>query len=155
MDTDKRAEFNAALKEAMKKKDQVTLSTVRLILAALKDRDIAARTQGKADAISDAEIMNMLQGMLKQRRESAATYKDAGRTDLAAREEAEMTVIEGFMPRQLDKAELADVIERLISETGAADVKDMGKVMGALKNAYAGRADMARAGALAREKLSA
>jgi uncharacterized protein YqeY len=150
---EKREEFNTALKQAMKDKDQVATSTVRLILAALKDRDIAARGQGKAEGIGEAEILSMLQSMVKQRQESAKIYNEAGRIELAEREDAEITVIEKFLPKQLGDAEVAKIIESLIAETGAAGIKDMGKVMGALKSKYAGQLDMAKAGVLVKEKL--
>ncbi len=152
---DKRTEFNAALKTAMKQRDQITVSTVRLILAALKDRDIAARTQGKADGITEPEILSMLQGMIKQRQESAETYGNAGRLDLAEREKAEIRIIEGFLPRQMDEDELRAAIDSIVADTGAASIKDMGKVMTEVKTRYAGQADMARAGAIVKEKLSA
>lgn len=151
---EKREEFNSALKEAVKGKDQVATSTIRLILAALKDRDITARGQGKADGIAEADILSMLQGMIKQRKESAQIYSDAGRDDLAEREQAEIAVIEKYLPQQMGEAEVADIIEKLVAEVGAKDIKDMGKVMGALKTRYAGQIDMAKAGAVVREKLS-
>lgn len=130
------------------------MATVRLILAALKDRDIAARGNGK-DEIADNEILSMLQSMIKQRKESAKTYADAGRQELAEREEAEIKVIEGFLPKQMSDSEVDAVISQIITETGASDIKDMGKVMGELKTKYAGQIDMARAGGLVKEKLSA
>jgi uncharacterized protein YqeY len=150
----KREEFNAALKSAMKEKDQTTISTVRLILAALKERDIEARTKGK-DGVEDSEILSMLQSMIKQRRESAKTYTDNGRPELAEREEREVAIIEGFLPKQLDDAEVAAAIDAAIAETGAADIKDMGKIMGVLKSKYAGQVDMGKAGGLVKQKLSA
>ena len=150
---DKREEFNAALKDALKNKDQTVLSTVRLITAALKDRDIAARGQGKADGIDEAEILSMLQSMIKQRQESAKTYCDAGREELAEREEAEIEVIQRFLPAQLSDDEGGAAIDEIIAETGAADIKDMGKVMGALKSKYAGQVDMGKAGGLVKSKL--
>ena len=150
---DKREEFNAALKDALKNKDQTTLSTVRLITAALKDRDIAARGKGQADGIDDAEILSMLQSMIKQRQESAKVYCDAGREELAEREEAEIEVIQKFLPAQLSDDEVSEAIDKIISETGAADIKDMGKVMGVLKSQYAGQIDMGKAGGLVKSKL--
>ncbi len=151
---DKRTEFNAALKNAMREKDQVTISTVRLILAALKDRDIAARTKGEADAISDTEILSMLQGMIKQRKESADAYEKAGRNELAEREYNEIKVIESFLPKQMDETGMGAAVDDMIAETGAQEMKDMGKVMAALKQKYAGQMDMARASAMVKEKLS-
>lgn len=150
---DKRAEFNDALKLAMKEKDQLALSTVRLILAALKDRDITARGKGKAEGVDEAEILSMLQSMIKQRRESAQTYCDAGREELAEREEAEIEVIQQFLPKQLDDDGVRAVIDEIIADTGANSIKDMGKVMGVLKEKYAGQVDMGKAGGLVKEKL--
>lgn len=150
---DKRSEFNAALKEALKNKDQIAMSTIRLILAALKDRDIVARGQGQADGIEEAEILSMLQSMIKQRQESAKTYCDAGREELAEREEAEIEVIQKFLPKQLGEAEVTEIIDALIQETGASDIKDMGKIMGRLKGEYAGQVDMGKAGGLVKARL--
>ena len=150
---EKREEFNTSLKEALKAKDQVAVSTIRLILAALKDRDISARGQGKADGVGDAEILSILQSMVKQRKESAKIYSDAGRHDLAEREEAEIVVLEKFLPQQIDAGEVSAIIEKLIAEVGAKDIKDMGKVMGVLKTKYAGQIDMAKAGGIVKEKL--
>lgn len=149
----KREEITAAMKTAMKEKNQTALSTIRLIQAALKDRDIAARGQGNADGISDAEILSMLQSMIKQRQESAQTYCDAGREELAEREEAEIEVIQTFLPKQLSEDEVNAAIAKIIEDTGAADIKDMGKVMGALKSQYAGQIDMGKAGGLVKAKL--
>lgn len=150
---DKRSELNTAMKDAMRAKNQTVLSTVRLINAAIKDRDIAARGQGKADGIEDSEILSMLQSMIKQRQESAKTYCDAGREELAEREEAEIDVIKGFLPQQLGEDEVKEIIQTLIEETGASDIKDMGKIMGALKAKYAGQVDMGKAGGLVKQIL--
>jgi uncharacterized protein len=149
-----RAEINARLKDALKNKEEITLATVRLILAALKDRDITARAGGKAEGISDAEILSMLQSMMKQRLESAATYEAADRQDLAKRERAEIRVIESFMPSQLSDEEITLIINRKISEQGATDIKSMGKVMNALKEQYAGQFDMGRVSAMVKEALT-
>ena len=151
---DKRSEFNAALKEALKAKDQTAMSTIRLILAALKDRDIAARGQGKADGVDENEILSMLQSMIKQRQESAKVYCDAGREELAEREEAEIEVIQKFLPQQLGEEDVSAAIDKIIRENGAADIKDMGKVMGILKAEYAGQIDMGKASGLVKSKLS-
>ena len=148
----KREEFNSALKEALKSKDQIAMATIRLILAALKDRDIEARAKG-SDGVSEAEILSMLQSMVKQRKESAKTYEDAGRGELAEREMAEITVIERFLPQQLSEEETSAAIDAAIEETGAADIKDMGKVMGVLKSKYAGQLDMGKAGGMVKAKL--
>lgn len=149
-----RPEINNKLKEALKSKDQVALSTIRLIMAALKDRDITARASGKAEGIDDSEILSMLQSMMKQRNESIKTYEDAGRKDLADRERAEIVVIETFMPKQLSEDEITAAVQSKIKETGADSVRDMGKVMAALKAEYAGQFDMGRASALVKSALS-
>jgi uncharacterized protein YqeY len=151
---DKRAEFSVALKEALKNKDKVAMSTIRLIMAALKDRDIAAREKGDADGISDAEILQMMQSMIKQRHESSKTYSEAGRDDLAEREEAEIDVIRQFLPKQLSEDEVKAIIDSKINELGISSVKDMGKIMGALKSEYAGQIDMGKAGGLVKAKLN-
>jgi len=151
----KREEFSAALKEAMKNKDQATLSTVRLIQAALKDKDIVARGNGNAEGISEAEILSMLQSMVKQRAESAKTYREANRPELADKEDAEIAIIEGFLPKQMSDDEAAAAIEAVIKDIGAADIKDMGKVMNELKARYAGQLDFGKAGGTVKQKLSA
>ncbi len=148
-----REEITEKMKEAMKNKNQVALSTIRLMMAALKDRDISARGSGKAEGVDDSEILSMMQSMIKQRNESAKTYVDADRKDLASRELEEIGVIEGFMPRQLDDSEIDAVISKKIAETGAQDIKDMGKVMAELKADYAGQFDMGRASGKVREAL--
>ncbi len=151
---DKRVEFTSALKDAMKARDEIAVSTLRLILAALKDRDITARENGNVDGVDDAGIMQMLQSMIKQRQESSKTYSDAGRCDLAEREEAEIDIIRGFMPKQLSDEEVSEIIDGLITKLEAGCIKDMGKVMAVLKTDYAGQVDMGKAGAVARAKLS-
>lgn len=152
---DKREEFTISLKEFMRAKDEIGVATVRLIIAALKDRDISVRGTGKAEGISEAEILSMLQGMVRQRQESSKVYRDAGRSDLSDREDAEIKVIERFLPRQMGDEEMGQAIAKAISEIGAKDIKDMGKVMAAIKTQYAGQMDMARAGIVVKEKLSA
>ena len=149
-----REQLADALKAAMKARDQVTVSTVRLILAALKDRDIATRGQDREDGLSDDEILQLLTTMVRQRRESIALYEQGGRDELAAREAAEIAVIERFLPRQLDEAETAAAIDRVIDELGAANLKDMGRTMGALKEKYAGQMDFARASGLVKQRLA-
>ena len=151
----KRQEFNTALKESMKNKDMTAVSTIRLILAALKDRDVAARTSGQSEGVNETEVLAMLQSMLKQRAESISIYEKSGRQDLADREHAEVKVIKKFLPEPLEGAELEKVIDDLIASTGAQSIKDMGKIMGALKTDYAGRVDMSATGALVRSRLSA
>ena len=150
----KREEFTTALKEALKSKDQVAMSTIRLMIAAMKDRDIAARGNGNAEGVSDTEILSMMQSMIKQRQESCNTYADVGRDDLAERELDEIAVIRRFLPAQMGDEEVASAIETLISEVGASNIKDMGKVMNELKTKYAGQLDMAKAGGLVKAKLA-
>lgn len=150
-----RETLSATMKEAMKARDEVTLGTVRLILSALKDKDIAARAPGRAEGISDPEILSMLQGMVKQRQDSAKIYHDAGRADLFEREEAEIRVIERFLPRQMDESGMAAAVAGVVGDIGAKDIKDMGKVMAELKTRYAGQMDMAIAGGLVKKALGA
>lgn len=151
---EKRAEINAKLKETLKSGDKVASSTIRLIMAAMKDRDISAREHGNTDGISDDEILLMLQSMVKQRQESSQTYSDAGRDDLAEREQAEIDVIKSFMPRQLEAEEVEAAIESIVKEIDAKDIKDMGRVMAVLKERYAGQVDMGKAGGVAKKKLA-
>jgi len=149
----KREEFSEKLKEAQKNKDKIAVSTIRLILAALKDRDIAVREKGEAQGVDDAGILQMLQSMIKQRQESSKTYSDAGRCDLAEREELEIDLIRNFMPQQLSDKEVEAAIVDVIAKIDAQSIKDMGKVMAALKLDYAGQVDMGKAGAIAKDKL--
>ncbi|MGH6660930.1 MAG: GatB/YqeY domain-containing protein [Rhodospirillales bacterium] len=149
-----RTRLNDALKAAMKAKDELSVSTLRLILAALKDRDIAARGKGNKDGISDGEVLGLLQSMIKQRRESIAAYEKGGRMDLAQQEAGEITVIEGFMPQQMGDAEIAAAIDAVIAGVGATSLKDMGKTMAALKQQYAGKMDFGKASALVKARLS-
>ena len=148
-----RQQLNDALKTAMLGKDARTVSTVRLILAALKDRDIAARPTGVVDGIAEDEILQMLQGMIKQRRESITLYDQGNRPELAQQEREEIGVIERFLPSQMSEAEAAEAIAQVVAEIGAVGVKDMGRVMAALKERYAGRLDFAKAGAAAKAAL--
>ena len=136
-----RANIAAAMKQALKNKDQTALGTMRLILAALKDRDIAARGNGNPDGISDDEIFGLLQTMIKQRNESAKMYRDGDRPALADAEEAEIEIIKGFLPTQLNDEEMQAAIENAIDKADASSVKDMGQVMGFLKSNYAGQMD--------------
>lgn len=151
---EKREEFKEALKESLKAKDKVTMSTVRLILAALKDKDISVRATGNEDGISDQEILSMLQSMIKQRNESIKTYEDAGRLDMAEQEAEEIKVIERFLPKQLSEDEAQAAVKGAVEETGASEIKDMGKVMGILKQRYAGQLDMGKAGAMVKQQLA-
>ncbi len=149
-----RQRMNDALKEAMKSKDAVCLRTLRLILAALKDRDIAARTAGGSDTISDDEILGMLQSMIKQRNDSIEMYNKGDRPELAAEEQAEIEIITGFLPQQLGDDEISAAVKAVIAEVGAESIKDMGKVMGALKGQYAGQMDFGKAGKIVKETLA-
>ena len=148
-----REAFSERLKAAMRARESRTVSTVRLILAALKDRDIAARGSGNTTGIAAPEILRMLQGMVKQRRESIALYRQGNRPELAEQEEQEITVIEGFLPQQLSDDEIAAAAKAAIAETGAAGPKDMGRVMTALRERHAGVLDMGRAGAIVKQLL--
>jgi hypothetical protein len=141
------------MKTAMRAKDTRTLSTVRLIMAALKDRDIAARSDGERPQIPDSEILRMLQGMVKQRRESIELYTKGNRPELAQQEGEEIAVIESFLPQQMDGAAIEAAAGAAIAESGAAGIKDMGKVMGLLRERHAGVLDMAKAGAVVKRLL--
>jgi uncharacterized protein len=147
-----RQRFTEAMKEAMKAGDKRRLSTARMILAALKDKDIEARGAGKGQA-SEEEILGLLQKMIKQRQESIAIYDQAGRKELADQEREEVAVIQSFLPRQMDEGEARAAIEAAIAETGAASMRDMGKVVAALRGRYAGRMDFGRASGLVKELL--
>jgi uncharacterized protein YqeY len=140
------------VKTAMKSGDKARLSTLRLMQAAIKDRDIANRGAGK-DAASDDEILQLLAKMVKQREESAKAFEDGGRLELAATEREEILVIRDFMPRQMDEAEAEAAIRAVIAETGAAGVRDMGKVMAALREKFAGRMDFGKASAAVKAAL--
>ena len=148
-----RETVTAALKTATKAQDKRRISTLRLISAAIKDRDIAARTAGKGEA-TDAELLELLAKMIKQREESEKIYADAGRAELAKQEAEEIAIIREFLPKQLSEADTQKAIGDAIAEVGASSVKDMGKVMAALKARYAGQMDFAKASALAKAKLS-
>lgn len=148
-----RQRFTDAQKEALKGGDKRRLGTVRLIQAALKDKDIEARGAGKGQA-TDEEILGLLQKMIKQRQESLAIYEQAGRQELAAQEREEAEIIQSFLPKQMDEAETREAIEAAIAGTGAASIKDMGKVIEALRGEYAGRMDFAKASGLVKEMLS-
>ena len=150
-----RDRFNDQMKEAMKAKAAKRLSTLRMILAAVKDRDIAARSEESREGISDADILSLLAKMIKQREESAATYESGNRPELAAGEREEIEIIREFMPRQMSEEETRKAAQDAIDELGAGSLKDMGKVMGALKSRYSGQMDFAAAGAAVKELLSA
>jgi uncharacterized protein len=148
-----REAFTERMKTALRAKDTRTLSTVRLIMAALKDRDIAARSDGDKAQIPESEILRMLQGMVKQRRESIELYTQGNRPELAQRESDEIAVIESFLPRQMDDAGIEAAAQSAIADTGAAGIKDMGRVMAALRERHAGVIDLARAGAVVKRLL--
>lgn len=147
-----RETLTTAMKDAMKAKDNLRLSTVRLILTAIKDRDIANRGAGK-DSVSDDEILQILTKMIKQREESAKMYDEGDRAELAAQERAEIDVIRGFMPKQLEDEEVRAIITALIAETGAQGLRDMGKVISVLKERYPGQLDFAKASGVVKELL--
>lgn len=148
-----RVRFNDSLKAAMKAKDAPRLSTIRMVLARLKDLDIAARPKG-IKQIPDDEIVGMLRNMVKSRSEAAALYLQGGRGELAAKEDAEIVVIEEFLPVPMDGAALEVAVDAAIAETGAAGMKDMGKVMGALKATHGTALDLGRANALVKARLT-
>ncbi|MEX0814769.1 MAG: GatB/YqeY domain-containing protein [Dongiaceae bacterium] len=148
-----RARLSEELKAAMKAKETRTTSTLRLILAALKDRDIAARGKGKTDGIDDTEIFDMMQKMVRQRHESIEAYEGGGRPELAKQEAEEIVIIERFLPKQMDEAEMTVAVDQAIDEVGAVGLKDMGRVMAGLKQSFVGRMDFAKAGALVKRKL--
>ncbi|PYC48787.1 glutamyl-tRNA amidotransferase [Litorivita pollutaquae] len=149
-----RDRVNTALKRAMKDKDAARLSTLRLINAAIKDRDIALRGQGGEQGIGDDEVLGILGKMVKQRQESARVYEEGGRLDLAEREIAETEVIIEFLPKQLSDDEVQAAIAAAVEKTGATSIRDMGKVMGALKADYTGQMDFGAAGAMIKERLA-
>ena len=148
-----RERLTAEMKEAMKAGEKQKLSTVRMIQAALKDKDIEARGHGKSQ-LADDEILALLQKMIKQRQEAAGVYEQGGRPELAETERAEAQVIQAFLPQQMDEAETRTAIMDAIAETGAAGPKDMGKVIAALKAKYAGRMDFGRASGVVKDALA-
>ena len=154
MSTKMRDELNNALKDALKSKEKVAMGTIRLILAAIKDRDIDARSSGKGDQIGDNEILSLMQSMIKQRQESSKTYREAGRPELAEREEEEITIIQRFLPKQMDENEMRSTVDELIKELNITDMREMGKVMAELKTRYAGQLDMSRASGVVKERLA-
>ncbi len=149
-----RDDIQSALVAAMKAKDNVRVATLRLVQAAIKDRDIAARMQDNCDGCSDADILQILTKMLKQRADSVKIYEDAGRLDLAERERAESEIIESFMPRQMSDEEITAAAQAVAEEMNASGLKDMGKCMGVLKSRYAGSMNFGKAGAAVKEILS-
>lgn len=148
-----RDSIQTALKAALKDGRSKEVATLRLIAAALKDRDIAARSKGNFEGIDDSEILSMLQTMIKQRHESSKMYREGDREELALAEEEEIAVIKNFLPEQMDAAETAAAIKAAIAEIGAVSIKDMGKVMGYLKQNYAGQMDFSEASATIKTQL--
>ena len=149
-----RDRLNESLKSSMKEKNTVAVSTLRLILAAIKDRDIAARSNGVDGGIPDEEILQVLQTMVRQRNESIEMYRKGNREELAQQEEQEIEVIQTFMPRQLDDAEMEAAIAEVIEATGASSIKDMGKAMGALRERYAGQMNFGKVGPALKARLT-
>ena len=143
-----------ALKDAMRARDMTTVGAVRLILAKLKEVDIAARTEASREGVADDRILSMLQGMIKQRNESVVLYEKGNRPELAEKEKAEIAVIERFLPKQMDDAAVAAAVAEAMAATGAKTVKDMGGVMAALKAKYAGQMDFAKASAAVKKALA-
>ena len=148
-----RDNLNDALKVALKTQDKVSLGTIRLILASIKDQDISVRADGNLEGVSDAHIMSLLQTMVKQRNESIRLYEDGGRHDLADQEKNEIIVIQRFMPQQLGEKEVEAAIKDAIKNIGAKNLKDMGKTMGYLKERYPGQIDFSKASAVVRDIL--
>jgi uncharacterized protein len=148
-----RDDINNALKDAMKTRDERRVSTLRLVNSALKNADIEARGQGK-EPLGDAELLALLQKMIKQRQESVELYEKGGRSELAQQERDEIAIISSYLPKQMSDDEMTAAIAAAISETGAASMKDMGKVIAALRGKYAGQMDFAKASALVKAKLS-
>ena len=149
-----RDKLNEALKQAMRARDMASVGAIRLILAKLKEVDIAARTESSREGVADERILSMLQGMIKQRNESIALYEKGGRSDLADKERAEIGVIERFLPKQMDEAAVEAAVREAVAASGAKSIKDMGGVMAALKTKYAGQMDFAKASAAVKKALS-
>ena len=149
-----RTELSDALKDAMRAKEVRAVSTLRLILAALKDRDIAARGKGKSEGIGDDDILDLLQKMVRQRRDSIELFEQGDRQDLADKEAEEIEIIQRFLPKHLDPDQVRGAVQEVIEELEAATIKDMGRVMAALKERYAGRMEFGKASALVKERLA-
>ena len=149
-----REQFNEQMKEAMKAKDTRRLSTLRMILAGLKDKDIANRTESSREGISDDEILSFLSKMIKQREDSMTAFVVGNRPELADAERAEIEIIREFMPKQMSAEDAKAAIAEIVKETGASSVKDMGKVMAALKERYAGQMDFGKASGMVKELLT-
>ena len=148
-----RDDINNALKEAMKARDERRVSTLRMVNAAIKDRDIEARGNGKGP-LSDEDLMGLFQKMVKQRQDSVEAYQKGGRADLVAQEQEEIAIISGYLPKQMSEDDMKAAIAAAIKETGAASMKDMGKVIGALRGKYAGQMDFGKASGLVKGMLA-
>ena len=148
-----REEIKLKLNDALKNKDKKCISTLRLVLAAIKDRDIAARSKGNNSGISEDEIKLLFQTMIKQRKESSKIYEEAGRDDLLQAEKDEIKIISNFLPKQMSEEEIINAIDLVIEETNSKSIKDMGNIMFILKEKYAGRCDFSIVSKLARERL--
>lgn len=148
-----RDDITSAMKDAMKARDEHKVSTLRMINAAIKNADIEARGTGK-DPLGDAEVLGLLQKLIKQRQESVELYDKGGRPELAAKERNEIAIISGYLPKQMGDAETASAIEAAIKETGAASMKDMGKVIGLLRGKYAGQMDFGKVSGMVKDRLS-
>ncbi|NKX44405.1 GatB/YqeY domain-containing protein [Roseicyclus persicicus] len=151
---DLRERIGAGLKEAMREKDTTRLGTLRLINAAIKDQDIALRGEGRGDQVDEASVLAILGKMVKQRQESARAYEEGGRLELAEKERAEIAVIEGYLPRQLSATEVSAAIDAAIADTGAEGLRDMGRVMAALKAKYTGQMDFGAVGPAVKDRLA-
>ena len=148
-----RTQINNTYKASMKRKETIAVSTLRLIQAAIKDRDIAARSKGNTDGISDDEVLSLLQSMIKQRRDSIEAYEKGGRMELAQQEAEEISIIEGFLPAQMNDDEIAAAVDSVISDVEATTLKDMGKVMATLKEQFPGQMDFGKASSAVKTKL--
>ena len=146
--------LDKSLKDAMRARDSQKISTIRLINAAIKHRDIAVRSEDNLEGVSDEEILSILSKMIKQRQESAKQYEEGGRLELAQQELEEIEIIENFLPRQLDLNEIEQIVKKIILEINANSLRDMGKVMSLLKENYSGKMDFGKAGVVAKELLS-
>lgn len=149
-----RERFTEDLKKAMVAKDETKVGTIRLIISAMKDKDIAARTADSREGIKDEQILSLMQGMIKQRQESIKMYEQGKRQDLADKESAEIKVIEGYLPQQLSDDEMKTAVQKAVASVGATSIKDMGKVMAELKAKYSGSMDFSKVGAIVKEKLA-
>ncbi|GGB18745.1 GatB/YqeY domain-containing protein [Allosediminivita pacifica] len=150
-----RAKVNTAVKQAMRERDQTRLSTLRLMNAAFKDRDIAARAEGNENGVDEVQLLAILDKMVKQRRESVRSYEEAGRLDLADQEQEEIEIIEEFLPRALSDDEVEKAVDDAVAEIGASSIRDMGRVMGVLKTRYTGQMDFGQVGPKVKQRLAA